>query len=131
MTGIRGQDSGVRNQKEVSICSLKRRAEFLAIAKNGKKWVTPGFILQMSPSLPTVIRYGLTASSKIGNAVVRNRGRRRLRALAHEVLAQQAVPGHDFVLIARMTTGSRAYVDLKKDLIWALKKLGVHREKTA
>ena len=60
---------------------LRKRAEFLAAAQ-GKKCVMPGLILQLG-AMPnkedTGIRYGLTASSKVGNAVIRNRARRRLR----------------------------------------------------
>lgn len=75
-----------------------------------------------------IARYGLTATTKIGNAVIRNRARRRLRALALDVLASHAATGHDYVLIARNVTATCAYEDLKKELVTALKKLGVYRE---
>ncbi len=110
---------------------LRRRAEFLAVAKTGKKWVAPGLIMQLGSPRKTGIpapRYGLTATTKIGNAVIRNRARRRLRALAFEVFPQHASPDHDYVLIARATTVTRDYAELKKDLVTALKKLGVWRE---
>lgn len=108
---------------------LRKRAEFLSVASSGKRWVAPGFILQVgathkpSPS----VRYGLTASSKIGNAVVRNRARRRLRALAAEILPQ-ASPEHDYVLVARAPTPKCDFADLQKDLIGGLKRLKLLRE---
>ncbi|MFA5041693.1 MAG: ribonuclease P protein component, partial [Bdellovibrionales bacterium] len=84
---------------------LRKRAEFLSVAASGKRWVAPGFILQVGNAHEptTTIRYGLTASSKVGNAVTRNRARRRLRALASEIIPC-AAPEHDYVLVARTTT---------------------------
>ena len=107
---------------------LRRRREFLAVAGQNRKWAAPGLILQMGTprqdqTLPP-IRYGLTASGKIGGAVIRNRARRRLRALAVEILPGHALPGYDYVLIARAVTPRRGYNDLRQDLIAALKKLG-------
>ncbi len=108
------------------ISVLRKRDEFLAVAAEGKKWVAPGLILQRGAALEnkSSLRFGLTASRKIGNAVTRNRARRRLRALALSVLPQHAAPGYDYVLIARNTTPKRVYADLKQDLQTALKKLG-------
>jgi len=104
---------------------LRQRKEFLAVAHKGKKWATPGLILQMGADRQnTPARYGLTASSKIGGAVVRNRARRRLRALATQILPLHAAAGYDYVLIARATTPQRKFEELKQDLITALKKLG-------
>lgn len=77
----------------------------------------------MGAGTSDVVRYGLTASGKIGNAVKRNKARRRMRALAVEILPQ-AKSGHDYVLIARVTTGTRKFEDLRQDLMTALKKLG-------
>ena len=108
---------------------LRRRNEFLAVASSGKRWVSTGFILQVSaPHAPlSCIRYGLTASRKIGNAVTRNRARRRLRALAAQMMLY-ASPEHDYVLIARAQTPSCAFTDLQKDLIKGLKRLNLWRE---
>jgi ribonuclease P protein component len=66
------------------------------------------------------VRIGFTASRKVGNAVVRNRAKRRLRAAAAEVLSRDGRPGTDYVLIARAGTGERRYVDLLGDLASAL-----------
>ncbi len=72
-------------------------------------------------------RLGLTASKKVGNAVARNRAKRRLRALANEVLPDHGKPGMDYVLIGRPATPCRAYADLRQDLLVALERL--HRRR--
>ena len=61
-------------------------------------------------------RLGLTATRKIGNAVTRNRARRRMRAAASQRLSLRARPGHDYVLIARHNTASRPWQGLVDDL---------------
>jgi ribonuclease P protein component len=116
-----------------AICNLavlRKRPEFLAIAANNRKCVMPGLILQQGARHTSEIpelRYGLTASRKVGNAVTRNRARRRLRALAQAVLPHHAAPGYDYVLIARTTTPGRNFAALKQDLMTALGKLGAFR----
>ena len=74
------------------------------------------------------MRYGLTASKKVGNAVVRNRARRRLRALAEEVLPDCGLPCGDIVLIARNgKTVSLDYAEMKRDLLWSIRRLGANK----
>lgn len=108
---------------------LKRRPEFLRVQHKGRRWATPGLVLQACPvraaddSADPTIGIGLTASKKVGNAVHRNRARRRLRALTHASLSIQAKPGVDYVLIARQGTLTRSWDDLQSDLTVALKKL--------
>lgn len=75
----------------------------------------------------SAMRVGFTASKKVGKAVQRNRAKRRLRAVAAEVLPLAAAPGHDFVLIARAGTLTRNYRDLRDDLVFSLKRLGLLR----
>ena len=72
------------------LVSIPSRAGFLAARASGIKAVSAGFILQATPTEHDVWRLGLTASKKTGNAVLRNRARRRLRALARIELAQRA-----------------------------------------
>lgn len=111
---------------------LIRRPEFLAVAGARRKWAAPGLILQarahddrQRPAAGDVlVRVGFTASKKVGNAVERNRARRRLRAAVEEVLAPNAAPGNDFVVIARPETVRRPWDALKADLRHALKRLG-------
>jgi len=115
---------------------LRRRPEFLAVAGTRRKHVAPGLILQVrrhddkqrpAPGEPEV-RLGLTASRKVGNAVVRNRARRRLREAARLIFPEHARPGHDLVLIARQGTAERAWDDLLDDMRQALRRLGLWRD---
>ena len=101
------------------------------MAGAGRKWVAPGLILQAlrreaDPTGPW--RVGFTASRKVGIAVLRNRARRRLRAAVARVMPDHAVPGHDYVLIARGATVRRAYPALVEDLRAALRRLGTYRD---
>ena len=119
--------------------TLRVRREFLAVAK-GDKQVRCGLVLQArqrdvnaktdldaasdpTSDADTAIRFGLTATKKIGNAVIRNRTRRRLRVLAHEILSAHGQPGYDYVLIGRAATKHRTWDSLRTDLLSALKKL--------
>jgi ribonuclease P protein component len=115
---------------------LKRRPDFLRVAAGRRKWVAPGLILQAlgqdestsSRGGIAPARIGFTASAKVGNAVVRNRARRRLRAAAASVMPLHARPAHDYVLIARAGTLQRRFVDLVADLEAGLKRMGLYRE---
>ena len=105
---------------------LKKRRDFLRVASGGRKWVTPGLILQTSraPEPETEdVRVGFTVSRRVGGAVARNRARRRLRAVAELVLAPRAKPGRDYVLIGRAATVTRPYAALIGDLETALRRL--------
>lgn len=101
---------------------LKKRREFLRAAA-GRKRAMPGLILQARPSEgggAGGVRVGFTVSRKVGNAVVRNRARRRLRTAAEAVLAAQGRPGFDYVLVGRAATPARPYAALVADLEAAL-----------
>ena len=114
-----------------ALARLKRRSEFLRVAGKGRKWVTPGLILQAMPRAEENIsepRIGFTASRAVGIAVARNRARRRLRAAAEAVLPSHAMPGRDYVMIARAGTLTRPYAELLGDLESALRRLGAWRE---
>lgn len=105
---------------------LKKRPEFVRLNKEGQRWTAPGMTVQTAAhdEGPETIRFGLTITKKIyKEAVKRNRIRRRLRALAMAILPEHGRPGHDYVLIGRAATLDRPYDDLKKDLLWCLKKL--------
>jgi ribonuclease P protein component len=120
-------------QAGTALSSLRVRRDYLAAAKAGKQ-VRQGFVLQArerqaDEPTHTPIRFGLTASKKTGNAVMRNRIRRRLRALAKEVLPHYGAAGFDYVMIGRVHTAPRAWADLHKDLRSALK--AIHQNETA
>jgi ribonuclease P protein component len=73
-------------------------------------------------------RVGFTVSRKVGNAVTRNRARRRLRAVAAELLPAHAAAGHDYVLVGRAGTVRRPYAGLRADLEAGLRRLGLWRD---
>ncbi len=116
-----------------SVGRLKRRADFLRVAALRRKWATPGLILQAAPqpeseTAEAEIRVGFTASRKVGNAVKRNRARRRLKALAAEMIANGANPGLDLVLIARPATVDRPFDALRRDLQQSLNRTKAARK---
>ena len=96
--------------------SIPKRAGFLRARRDGEKAVAKGIVVQAVANGEAGSRMGITASKKIGNAVARNRARRRLRALANDVLAPVARPGMDYVLIARFDTAARPWNLLGEDL---------------
>ncbi len=105
---------------------LKRRAEFLRIAAKGRKAPTPGLVLQALPRDDAApARLGFTVTKKIGNAVTRNRTRRRLKEAARLVLATQPLAGVDLVLIGREGTAKRDFTALQADFRRALARTGV------
>lgn len=99
-----------------TLVSIPSRSGFLAARDSGMKAVSRGFTLQAVPTGRPDWRLGLTATRKIGNAVRRNRARRRLRALARTELAALARAGIDYVMIARQGTADRDWADLVSDL---------------
>lgn len=104
---------------------IRKREDFLAIQRKQRKYVTQGMVVQVAPNHLDIIRRGITVSSKVDKrAVVRNRLKRRLRAISTDVLSQYGHTGFDIVLIGRKQGLTRHYSDLKNDLITALKKLG-------
>lgn len=103
---------------------IKKRADFLA-ANRGKRYATPGFVLLVfdrKDELPT-IRLGITITKKVGNAVVRNRMRRRFRELAREMLGEKGKAGADHILIGRDSGIERDFGELRADMAKALTKL--------
>ncbi|WP_058238321.1 ribonuclease P protein component [Shimia marina] len=108
---------------------LKKRSAFLAAAR-ARKQGTKAMMIQARKRRddedvdPSVIRMGFTCSKKVGNAVARNRAKRRMREVARAVLPSCGKPGWDYVLIGRKDeTAARDLLALQSDLKWALRKL--------
>ena len=107
--------------------TLKRRAEFLHAAAQGRKSARPGFVLQVvKTSSESPLRTGFTASRKVGNAVARNRARRRLREAVRLSLAGTSVTGADIVLIARHDTAALRFSVLRESFMETLARM-LHR----
>ena len=100
--------------------TLTKRSEFLFV-RDGAYSAKGAVVIQCraNPAHDT-IRYGVTATKRIGNAVTRNRAKRRLRVVAREVLPELGRPGHDYVLIARDRTPVRDWSKLLTDARRAL-----------
>jgi len=106
------------------IFTFKKRKDFLRVAA-GFHVATHNMVLQAAPSLSESddIWVGYTATKKIGNAVCRNRSKRRLRAVVREVLSLYALPHTDYIFIARNSTADCDFSELVKDTVYAIKKI--------
>jgi len=113
-----------RPQEAQRLVTLTKRADFVA-ANRGRRLSTPGFLLLVrdrSDGDP-LLRVGFTVTKKIGNAVVRNRMKRRFRALAREVVPAHGLAGADHVMVARPAGIEREFALLRRELVGALGKL--------
>lgn len=125
---IRRPDLQNKDRKCAGLQRLRKRAEFLAAARADKA-ALGGLVLQARPRNDDApARAGFTVTRKVGNAVIRNRARRRLKEAAREILPLLGKAGYDYVLVGRQSTLTRAWPDLLDDLRVALAK--VHRHAT-
>ena len=104
--------------------SLKQRKDFLRLA-HAKRVHSTSFVLQARDRGDAqVLRVGFTCSKKVGNAVARNRAKRRLREIARLILPRFGQAGHDYVLIGRANvTATTKFTALQDELLAALRKL--------
>lgn len=109
--------------------TIKDRRDFLAAAR-ARKWATGGVVVQGrrrregEPFGPADVRVGYTCSKKVGNAVARNRAKRRLRAAAAEAVQRLGLPGWDYVLIGKSgATIARPFAALITDVEEALTRI--------
>lgn len=98
---------------------LSRRADFVA-ANRGLRVARPGFVLLTRPNGGAGLRFGITVTKRIGNAVVRNRMKRRFRVLLRDLLPVQGLPDTDHVLIGREGGVERDFARLREELAAAL-----------
>jgi len=106
---------------------LKTRSEFLHV-RSGKYRAFKNLVVQANTNSGSeAIRVGFTATKKIGNAVVRNKAKRRLRHVARELLPKHGLKGVDYVFIARNSTASTPYKNLMsdtRDALVSISKMG-------
>jgi len=120
--------TGVNN-----VIGLKKRVDFLNVSKDGFKSTRPTLILlakrqEKRGVIPEYsCRVGFTASKKVGNAVERNRCRRRLRAAVRELMPRLGIDNYDYVVIGKSSTVTSRYSWITKDLRDAL--LGIAKER--
>ncbi len=107
---------------------LKKRAQFLRAAK-GRRIVKPAFVLQVHRREDDRVGIGFTASKRVGNAVERNRARRRLREVARLHLPRHGLAGHDHVLVARKAALDRPFAQLVDDFVDACARADRRRER--
>lgn len=108
------------------VLRLKKRVQFLNVAANGQKVPTSSVVLQLLHRNDCEAgRVGFTVTKKVGNAVVRNRVKRRLRGVVQEITQKNSFQGIDMVMIGRKNTFEKPYQAIVKDLRWALHKAGV------
>lgn len=115
--------------------ALRQRREFLFVQHNGVRQVMPHFILQAAIPAPSVPpgqrRAGVTASKKVGNAVARNRAKRRMRALFRQLACLEPPLCADYVLVARHSLVTAPFSELKADFIAAAGRVHQKLIKTA
>lgn len=109
------------------IISLNRDMQFKKLYKKGKSAVFPQMVMYARKNGQNVNRLGITASKKIGKAVVRNRAKRRIRELYRTNL-KNLKTGYDFVIVARARTAGEPYSKLSAAFLSAAGELGVLNE---
>lgn len=113
-----------RSQEAVRLITLNKRSDFLA-ANSGKRAAFGGLVLLVRDrqDATTQIRAGYTVTKKVGNAVIRNRVKRRFRELARELLPEAGIAGADHVIIGRNSAVERDFAKLRSDLAKALARV--------
>ncbi|RDC60814.1 Ribonuclease P [Alteripontixanthobacter maritimus] len=101
--------------------TITKRADFLA-ANRGLRNARPGFVLLTRPNDGVAKRFGITVTKKIGNAVIRNRMKRRFRELLRDALPTEGLAGHDHVLIGREGGRERDFATMRAELSRALER---------
>ena len=118
-----------RKQDLSDIKVLTDRRSFLDIQSNGKKWVSHGLIVQIKENDLGIKRVGFTVSKKVDkSAVKRNRIKRRLRAVAADILSVHAKESCDYILVGKKASATRPYDSMINDLKWCLKKTGYYHK---
>ena len=109
---------------------ILKRSEYLRVKREGTAVARPGLVLQAVSAAGhgkvPYPRVGFTVSKRVGNAVKRNRARRRLKSVAADILTRNGLPAWDYVFIGRLTTLESSYDSLLEDAKAALRT--IHQE---
>ena len=120
----------IPNSNARIIKRLKNRQDFLKVAKNGMKWVTPSIIMQAliekKSDLDNTIYVGYTVSRVVGNAVTRNRVRRRLKAAAGKILRNHTIDRQAIVIVGRKAAITRPFEFILQDLKLSIKGINAN-----
>lgn len=114
--------------------SIRLRRDFLSAAASNQKFVTGSFVVQFRlreaahPVAPETIRFGYTVTKKMGNAVARNRIKRRLREAVRAGALEKAQPGHDYVIISRHKALDCSFSDLVRDMEFAFSRIAAKKK---
>ena len=117
----------MRYIKSNRLTRIVKRSEYLRVKQRGTSIAEPGVVIQAAPvansSSYLQPRVGFTVSKRVGNAVKRNRARRRLKSIASDVLPNEGFQAWDYVFIGRLVTLNRPYDLLLEDARSALRKI--------
>lgn len=117
----------MRYIKSNRLTRIVKRSEYLRVKQRGTSVAEPGVVIQAAPvansSSYLQPRVGFTVSKRVGNAVKRNRARRRLKSIASDVLPNEGFQAWDYVFIGRLVTLDRPYDLLLEDARSALRKI--------
>jgi ribonuclease P protein component len=105
---------------------LRSNQEFQRVYRVGKSWAHPLAALHVLPQ-PGERRFGISVSKKVGNAVVRNRVRRRIRELLRALLPETKA-GFDAIVVARSASAEAEYAALSQALVELFRRAGLRRE---
>ncbi len=108
--------------------TIKKRADFLSVTAKGKRFITGTFILQMLPRpeghyTGEPPRFGFTVTKKMGNAVTRNRIKRRLREAVRQSATPYTLPWHDYVMVPRHKAKECDFQVLVRDMEFAFSRI--------
>ncbi len=107
--------------------TLKKNYEFRRLYSKGKSTAVPSLVLYVRKTKRDSNRIGITVSTKLGKAVVRNKVRRRIREI-YRLNEEKMKPGLELVIVARVRAVSSSYQQLERDLLAACRKLELLRE---
>lgn len=122
-------NSRMDNGKASKLTTIQHRSDFLLAASKGKKFIAGTFILQMlgrraeHPAATSAPRIGYTVTKKIGNSVIRNRTKRRLREAVRKAALPHMLAGHDYVVISRHKAIDCPFSDLLRDMEFAFSRI--------